>query len=379
LRVATPGLDGDGEALRALAGKPAIYHCVSRVVDRRFVLGDAEKEQFVEYMRAYESFGHLRVLTYCVMSNHFHILVEVPERPAQDPGDDELLKHLKVLYAGKELAAIRWQLAHFRQQGNHTAAEKLRQQYLSRMWDLSAFMKALKQRFTQWYNGRSNRDGYLWSDRFKSVLVEDGHAARVMAAYIDLNPVRAGIVRKPEDYRWCGYGEAMAGRQKAREGLKWLMFEKQRMRMSDEEAAREGGEWRKVLEQYQRFMADDEEQRQKTQDTRGKKDLQKNKTHGRTGCPQEENLQFGGPSRPRGGPGCAPLVSVMSEARMMRCRVRYFSDGLVLGTKAFVDGAFCLTRERFGQRRTSGARKLARAQTDLRTMRALRVDTYGDD
>ena len=113
LQAASPGEDGDGKALRALSGKPAIYHCVSRVVDRRFVLGDAEKEQFVEYMRAYEAFGHLRVLTYCVMSNHFHILVEVPERPAQDPGDEELLRHLKVLYAGKELAEIRWQLGAF--------------------------------------------------------------------------------------------------------------------------------------------------------------------------------------------------------------------------------------------------------------------------
>jgi len=57
--------------------------------------------------------------------------------------------------------------------------------------------------------------------------------------------------------------------------------------------------------------------------------------------------------------------------------VRYFTDGLVLGSREFVDRAFALTREHFGARRTSGARKLARAETDLRTMRALKVRVYG--
>jgi len=52
-----------------MEGKPAIYHCISRVVDRRFILGDAEREQFVTYLRAYEAFCQIRVLTFCVMSN----------------------------------------------------------------------------------------------------------------------------------------------------------------------------------------------------------------------------------------------------------------------------------------------------------------------
>jgi len=60
---------GEAEARHALEGKPAIYHCISRVVDRRFILGDAEREQFVTYLRAYEAFCQVRVLTFCVMSN----------------------------------------------------------------------------------------------------------------------------------------------------------------------------------------------------------------------------------------------------------------------------------------------------------------------
>ena len=331
--------------MRALAGKPANYHCISRVVDRRFILGDAERERFVNYLRAYEAFCQVRVLTFCVMSNHFHVLVEVPARPVQDPDDEALLKHLTMLYSGRQTAEIRWQLEQFRSQGDHRAAEVLRQKFLSRMWDLSAFMQSVKQRFSSWYNRRERRDGFLWSERFKSVLVEDGHAARVMAAYIDLNPVRAGMVETPEAYRWSGYGEAVAGKKKAREGLRLVMMEHYRMTAR---AAEDVADWRKVAAVYRIILLGD---------------LRKSggRREGATG-------KKSGSGDPR---------SRLSEAAMLRCRVRYFTDGLVLGSREFVDRAFDLTREWFGPRRTSGARKLARAETELRTMRALKVRVYG--
>ena len=53
--------------------KSAIYHCVSRVVERRFHFKKLEKEQFIKYMRLYEAFCGVRVLSYCVMSNHFPV------------------------------------------------------------------------------------------------------------------------------------------------------------------------------------------------------------------------------------------------------------------------------------------------------------------
>ena len=67
-------------------------------------------------------------------------------------------------------------------------------------------MKELKERFSRWYNKHYSRRGTLWMDRFKSVAVENGVALRTMAAYIDLNPVRAGLVEDPKDYHWSGYG-----------------------------------------------------------------------------------------------------------------------------------------------------------------------------
>ena len=92
-----------------------------------------------------------------------------------------------------------------------------------RMHDLSEFMKTLLQRSTRWFNRTHERSGTLWEERCKSVIVESGIAARTMATYIDLNPVRAVMVRDPAEYHWCSYGEAVAdgakgNGKKAREG-----------------------------------------------------------------------------------------------------------------------------------------------------------------
>ncbi len=50
-------------------------HSISRIVDRRFFFEDAEKEHFVRLMREYEALYQVRVLTFCVMSNHYHIFL----------------------------------------------------------------------------------------------------------------------------------------------------------------------------------------------------------------------------------------------------------------------------------------------------------------
>ena len=220
------GLDQTDEevaaALAALMGKPAIYHCLSRIVDRRRVLKREERDMFVSLMRRYEAFSQVKVLTYCVMSNHFHIELEVPETP-EDGGaswsDERLLKHLELIYKESKIAELRWELTHLRKLGDLAAVEEFRNRFFNRMWDLSEYMKIVKQCFSQWFNRKHGRCGVLWEDRFKSELVEDGHAARRVAAYIDLNPVRAGIAEKPEDYRWCSYAAAVGGMRMARSGL----------------------------------------------------------------------------------------------------------------------------------------------------------------
>jgi len=67
-------------------------------------------------------------------------------------------------------------------------------------------MREIKVGFARYYNKRHNRRGYFWGDRFKSVIVDKGETLINCLAYIDLNPLRAGIVSRPEDYRWNSLG-----------------------------------------------------------------------------------------------------------------------------------------------------------------------------
>jgi hypothetical protein len=101
-----------------------------------------------------------------------------------------------------------------------TQAEALRSRLQARMHDVSMFLKELKQRFTMWFNARFNLYGTIWAERFKSILVEDDTSVlRIIGAYIDLNPLRAGIVKKAGDYRWCGMAAAERGDRWAQAGL----------------------------------------------------------------------------------------------------------------------------------------------------------------
>ena len=77
--------------------RSALYHCVSRVVDRQFIFGDAERDEFVRLMRLYEAFCGVRILNYCVMSNHFHILVEIPPSMEESLSDEALVQRLSLI------------------------------------------------------------------------------------------------------------------------------------------------------------------------------------------------------------------------------------------------------------------------------------------
>jgi hypothetical protein len=72
--------------------------------------------------------------------------------------------------------------------------------------NLSEFVREIKVGFTRYYNKRHHRRGYFWGDRFKSVIVEKGETLINCLAYIDLNPLRAGLVERPEEYRWNSLG-----------------------------------------------------------------------------------------------------------------------------------------------------------------------------
>ena len=350
---------------RNAAGKPVLYHVLSRVVDRRFVLGTEEKEKFRALMRMQENFTGCRALSYCLMDNHFHILLEVPPMAEGGLSDEELLKRLSAIYGEAFVAGVAQELGDARtavyanESGMGEAVAAIHKRFTYRMQDLGEFMKGLLQRFSQWFNRAHARTGTLWEDRFKSVIVEDGVAARTISAYIDLNPVRAGMVKDPADYRWSSYGEAIGGGKKgngkkAREGLVRAYF-------CDQRVGLDAGKWEEVSRLYRRLMglavsrkpgrAENQRRSPATTVTQNTAEL----------LESEDN---------------ETVLKDLGTAKMLRCRIRYFTDGAVIGSKAFVNEAFASARDRFGPKWKDGARKLkgagAAASGTLWSLRDLR-------
>ena len=81
------------------------------MVSREFILHETEKDQFVSLMREYEDFCEVEVLTYCVMDNHFHVLVEVPRRPEVLPTAEEIIAKLKRMSGEHFVGMVEQQVA----------------------------------------------------------------------------------------------------------------------------------------------------------------------------------------------------------------------------------------------------------------------------
>jgi hypothetical protein len=296
-------------------------------------------------------FCGIKVVTYCLMGNHFHLLAEVPHRESwlqrfEGPlGEAKLLEHLRILYSKTYVGLLNDELADLRQRGLEILAQQKVEALKKRCCDLSLFVKEVKERFSRWFNKRRGRRGTLWMDRFKSVLVEgQGEALRTMAAYIDLNPVRAGLVKDPKDYRWCGYAEALGGSRRAQRGLCKAIGKPV-----------DGWQRAGAAEAYRCILFDE---------GREVKDAQ-NETVVERGVSGES----------------ARVVLAergkLSPAELVRLRVRYFSDGAILGSKAFVEGIFEAQREQFSPKRKRGARRIQEMATPMYSLRQLRQVPVG--
>jgi len=330
-------------------------------VNRDHVLGRVEKDMFVHFMRKYAAFHDVSVISFCIMSNHVHLLIEVPPKKKGEPvpmEDEEFLERLESFASWAYFIDIKQMLERLRIAGSHRAAEDLKAKHTCRMKDVSCFMQGLKRRFSQWFNKTHCRTGTLWEGRFKSVIVEDGYASRVMSAYIDLNPIRAGMVSRPEDYRWSSYGVAMSpknneARKLARAGLCRVMQLDREMgdRISAEKSAvlweeKKGGDGEiscksNGSEWYRMMLFADGEEVFSSKPEQGIEKIRVRKGFQRKDV--QEVLAKGGK---------------ISFGEALRCKVRYLSDGMVFGSRDFVNKVFKGSRDHFSEKRTSGARPI---------------------
>mgnify|MGYP003563375963 CR=1 FL=1 len=166
----------------------AVYHVMSRTALDGFPLEAFEKDFLLDLIKRMSGLFFSEIYGFALMGNHFHLLVKMI--PEDRFTDEEVKDRLELFYGEKKAAAWEGQLPFIR--------EKLA--------SLSEFVREIKVNFTRFYNKRHGRRGYFWGDRFKSLIVEKGETLINCLAYIDLNPLRAGIVERPEDYRWSSLG-----------------------------------------------------------------------------------------------------------------------------------------------------------------------------
>jgi len=164
-----------------------VYHVMSRTALEGYPFGDMEKDEMVRILKRFSSLYFTEVLGFCIMGNHFHLLVRM--FPGHHFTDEELRKRYVAFFANDDMFT-----------------SELIPCYREKWSSLSEFVKDIKQTFSRYYNRLHNRRGTLWGERFKSVIVEDGNTLINCLAYIDLNPLRAGLVERPEEYRWNSLG-----------------------------------------------------------------------------------------------------------------------------------------------------------------------------
>lgn len=298
------------------------FHLMSRLCEGVPFFDDTDKEALVIILRRMARFCGIKLLTYCVMGNHFHALVRVPHREewlrrfAGPEGESRLLSHLRILYSRAYVELLSAQWMRWQKDGRSDLVEAGKQAILKRFCDISTFAKEVKARFARWFNQRHRRRGVLWMARFKSVLVEGrpesgSNALQVMAAYIDLNPVRAALTAEAKHYRWSGWSAALREDKEAIEGLCDVV-------------GCQAGQWKTTgAATYGRWV----------------ENLDRDSIH------PHELLQ----------------------------RVRAFTGGLALGSTDFVEEVFEKWRGLFGTKRETGARPILRHTSRTEWARGLRA------
>jgi len=327
----------------------AAYHVVSRVSHRLKLFEDEDKAMLVSLMRRYARFCGMRVLTYCVMGNHFHWLVEVEERPtnADQMPDAELVQRVRRCHGKQVAVVLQAELESLLRSGKTSLHAHIRSKYLRRMWNLSAFVQSVKQRFSVWFNQRHKRKGTLWEERFKSVVAMGPEAVASVAAYIDLNPVRAGLVEDPADYAWSGYGGALSGgkgAKQAQRGLQRALCDREGSLLNNDETRKHYLEW------YRCWIYGRGQERGMKED----------------GRPLKPGFDKAVVAKVVEAEGRIPLAEQLTR------KVRHFTDGLVLGTGALLTTVFEAQRAYFGPKRKNGPRKIRGGEWgELRAMRDL--------
>jgi REP element-mobilizing transposase RayT len=216
---------------RIKATGDAFYHITSRITGRQFLLKENRiKELMLDALERAARFSGVHLGSFCIMDDHFHLLCQVPGDDSATVTEDQLLDRLEALYGKKraDLYHDRWMI--LREKGEAQRVEDEQSRFRRRMNDLSQFVKTFKEVFRRGFSQEKEYSGRLWGDRFYSTLLESSDYLSTCAAYVEMNPVRAGLSETPQAYAWNTVGLAARGDAFAGACRDWLI----RLQMSSQ-------------------------------------------------------------------------------------------------------------------------------------------------
>jgi len=183
------------------------YHCMARCVRRAFLFGedsvtgksfDHRKAWVVDKLAFLADVFAIDVCAYAVMSNHYHVVLHVDSQRASSWSEKEVIERWMSLFSGNVLVA-RYMKGECKTKAEELKVSEFVEQWRERLTDISWFMRVLNESIARMANEEDDVKGRFWEGRFKSQALLDESAVLACMAYVDLNPIRAGIAELPED------------------------------------------------------------------------------------------------------------------------------------------------------------------------------------
>ena len=176
------------------------YHCISRCVRRAFLCGEGfehRKKWIEERLELLAGNFAVSVCGFSIMDNHLHCLARLDPGVAKKWSNEEVVRRWIAVYPPPTLDVEDPKVVQLWVDHERKDAEKVAK-YRERLQDLGWFMKSLKEPLARMANKEDDCKGTFWESRYKSIAILDEEALLATCAYIDLNPVAAGIAATPE-------------------------------------------------------------------------------------------------------------------------------------------------------------------------------------
>lgn len=194
------------------------YHCISRCVRRAFLCGsdpltgfdfEHRRQWIVNRIKQVCAVFAVDLCAYAIMNNHYHIVVRINTARAHKWTDEEVAWRWLQLFSGP--LVMRQYLARSDlTQAQLKCVADLLATWRERLANLSWVMRCINEPIARMANSEDNCTGCFWEGRFKSQALLDERALLACMAYVDLNPIRAGIAITPEQSDYTSVQERIA-------------------------------------------------------------------------------------------------------------------------------------------------------------------------